>query len=211
MSQLFKVIKKTAWMVSVVAGLALFAGCVTTQTNPGSPSGTTPVVTTPDEPPSGLGLLQKGDMVSIAFSGVSNPPERFDGRINEKGCIELPYIGAVYAVGMSTAELQENIHTNYVPKYFVRLAVVVNSEQRYFTVDREVRTPNRFVYSGKITVLGAIAAANGFTDYADKRHVKLIRGSGEIHIVDCKKAEKDPKLDLPVYPYDKIIVDKSWY
>jgi len=64
-------------------------------------------------------------------------------------------------------------------------------------------------YTGKTTLLGAISAAGGFTDFAAKKRVQLTRQDGTILFEDCVKALKNPKLDLEVFPGDKITVDKE--
>lgn len=157
-----------------------------------------------------LGRLRPDDLVSVVFSGAPAPPDRFDGRVKEDGHISLPLVGIVLAAGKSTGELEKEIRDLYVPRFYVNLNVNVNSENRYFFVDREVKKPDRIVHSGKITVLQAIASAGGFTDFANKKKVQLIRANGEIHRVNCIKAQANPELDLPVFPGDKIIVPRRF-
>jgi polysaccharide export outer membrane protein len=157
-------------------------------------------------------LLRPDDMVIVEFAGVSMPPEKFQGRIKEDGTISLPLIQSVKAAGLTTGVLEKNIKEAYVPKFFsTNLAVNVNSESRFFTVDGDVRIPQRIVYAGQTTVLSAIASAGGFTDFANKKKVQLIRASGESKTINCLRARNNPKLDLPVYPFDKIIVPRRLY
>lgn len=154
------------------------------------------------------GRLNVGDYVSVSFSGVTTPPEKFDGKIKEDGTISLPLIGSVSANGKTTGELEDLIRSRYVPKYFNNLNVVVNSENRYYSVAGEVKMPSRQIYIGRTTVLSAVASAGGFTDFAAKHRVQLIRSDGKTLVVDCKKALKKPELDLEVYPLDRIWVPR---
>lgn len=179
----------------------LGSGCAT-----GNPTNTA-AVTDPANLPNSL---RPEDLVSVEFSGVTNPPEKFNGRIKEDGTISLPLIGQVVAAGKTTGDLEKEIHALYVPKLFVRLAVNVNSENRFYTVHGEVRNPSRQIYAGEMRILKAIASAGGFTDFARKTRVKLIRTNGQVIIVNCKQAEDQPDLDLPVYPGDKIIVPRRY-
>src|SRR5438309_8795666 len=89
-----------------------------------------------------------------------------------------------------------------------RSVVTVKLDERFYFVGGEIKVPNRQQYAGPTTVLGAIKAAGGFTDFANKNKVQLRRANGEIHIVDCKKAVQDTKLDLPVHPNDQVFVTK---
>jgi len=69
-----------------------------------------------------------------------------------------------------------------------------------------VRNPGRQVYIGATTVLKAIQSAGDFDDFAAKTRVEVTRTDGTFIKVNCIKAAKDPKLDLPIYPGDKINV-----
>lgn len=153
--------------------------------------------------------LRKDDMVQITFSGVPNPPPDHEERIKEDGTITLQLIGPIRAEGMSAGQLQKTIHDKYVPDYFHRLTVTVQTENRVFFVDGEVRQPNRYVYSGEMTVLRAIAAAGGFTDFAARRRVILTRPGKPPMEVDGDKAKRRPELDPPVYPGDRISVPRK--
>jgi polysaccharide export outer membrane protein len=91
---------------------------------------------------------------------------------------------------------------------FKKVTVVVKAGDRFYTVDGEVKGPDRKLYIGDTTVIRAIASAGGFTDFANRRKVKIIRASGQTEIIDCKKAE-DPKHDRRICPGDVIIVPRS--
>jgi polysaccharide export outer membrane protein len=182
----------------------MFTGCQNFSSSRSGAGGT-------NSPPAtdALARLRPGDQLSVVFSGVQVPPDKFEGRIKEDGCISLPYVGSVQASGKTTAELEEEVRSLYVPKYYAKhFTVVVNSENRFFYVDGEVRNPGRYVYAGEMAVLKAVASASGFTDFAKKRKVRLIRANGQKFVVDCIKAQNEPALDLPVYPNDKIIVPR---
>ena len=90
------------------------------------------------------------------------------------------------------------------------MTVTVKPEEstRWYYVDGEVKSPNRQIYTSRITVLKAIASAGGFTDFANKKKVKLTRVDGRTQIVNCVKALDNPSLDLEVYPGDKIHVPR---
>jgi protein involved in polysaccharide export with SLBB domain len=158
--------------------------------------------------PDPSGHLQPNDPLAISFSGVTNPPDRFDGKIDELGYIHLAYLNPILATGKTTAELQKEIHDLYVPGIFVRLSVNVDSPNRWFYVLGEVHSPSRQVHAGQMTILRAIATAGGFTDFARKTRVQLIRANNKTIVINCEKARDNPTLDLPVYPGDKIYVPR---
>jgi polysaccharide export outer membrane protein len=176
------------------------AGCATTGTNTGPATGAGKPEANPD-------ILRIGDLVGVTFQGAPDLTNH-EERIKEDGTITLKHIGSIKAAGMTVGGLQRDIHTAYVPKYYPNLVVTVRAEDRFFFVDGEVKVPNRYVYSGQQTVLRAIATAQGFTDFAAKDRVELTRVDGQKFVVDCKKAQRKPELDLPVYPGDRVMVPR---
>ena len=77
-----------------------------------------------------------------------------------------------------------------------------------FYVGGEVKNQGRISYIGPITVLKAIQSAGDFTDFAQRKRVKLTRLNGKTETINCIKAREDPRLDLPVFPGDTIHVPR---
>jgi len=192
-------------VVLAAAGLAL-GGCGTVD----STDAPAKVEAATAKPPEVGEELRAGDQVTVRFSGIVNPPKDHEERIKEDGYINLIYGGRIKAEGLTPGQLQKEIQ-DYYTKYYIDLTVTVTSENRFFYVYGEVRVPSRQVYATKITVLGAISACGGFTDFASRTKVKLTRANGEIKIINCKKAPKKSALDLEVYPGDKIEVPRRLY
>jgi protein involved in polysaccharide export with SLBB domain len=157
--------------------------------------------------------LRVGDGISVSFSGAPSTIPGIQTEIKGDGTIRLDLIGDVLADGKTPGELEKAIQTKYVPAYYTHLNVTVTPIARYFYVDGEVTggASGRIMYSGPITVTRAIAAAGGFNPFADRRHVRLYRVDGTLKIINCNKALDDPKLDLPVYPGDKVVVKRRFW
>ncbi|MCX8155201.1 MAG: polysaccharide export protein [Verrucomicrobiae bacterium] len=158
-------------------------------------------------------ILQVGDVVKISLEHPEwrgKPP--FEQRIKEDGTITLPYINSIQAARKSPSQLEKDIRNAYLEqKYYKHLSVIVMStENRFFFVYGIVKMPGRYPYVGDLTVTRAIATAGGFTEFSKKDNVTVTRQDGTIERVDCEKAEKNPGLDLPVYPGDTIIVQRRW-
>jgi polysaccharide export outer membrane protein len=164
-------------------------------------------------PPPGLAydVLRVGDKLTVRLSDIPNPPEPIEQRVREDGMITLTQGIQVVAANKKPADVEAAIIREYVPKFYTRITVSVKSEERAFYVDGEVKTPNRYVYAAEMTVLKAISVAGGFTEFANKTNVEVTRINGEKPIiVDCKKALRIPKLDIPIYPGDHVFVRKRW-
>jgi protein involved in polysaccharide export with SLBB domain len=207
MKAALKRVERVVFGLALVAAGLVMVGCGTVGTtdSPAKAAGTS------EKPPEVSEELRVGDSVTVKFSGILNPPKDHEERIKEDGYINLPYGCRIKADGLTTGLLQKQIKDYYVPTYYLDLTVTVTSENRFFYIGGEVRAPSRQIYATKITVLGAISSAGGFTDFASKTKVKLTRANGEIHIIDCKKAQTKPKLDLQVYPGDQIEVPRRLY
>jgi protein involved in polysaccharide export with SLBB domain len=208
----------------------LFAGCETTGGDAGysqvpgmeSPAqgGTSPgnTAATPTVPPNATPVakpegsaefIKVGDILIISFSDLPTPMPPFDQKVKDDGMITLIYNQPFHAAGKRTGDLEQEIRAFYVPAYFRNLTVTVRiSADRFFYVEGEVKLGSKFPYTGPITVSKAIAAAGGFTDFANKRKVKLIREDGRKQTVNYNKVLEHPELDPQVFPNDRIHVPR---
>jgi len=201
---------------------ALFTGCHSPAPGPflldnpqpraaaGAPA--TPARRLVPPPPNGADVasFHVGDTVIVSYSGAPNIIPDHAESIKEDGTIFLDNIGKVYAVGKTTGELQNEIHDDYVPKYYVRLTVTVKSGDRVYYVGGEVSSHgSRQLYVDGTTVTKAIQSAGGLTDFANHGKVWLTHtGTGQRIQVNYDEALKNPAKDPPVYPDDQINVDK---
>ena len=153
--------------------------------------------------------LNAGDLITVVFSDTPTPTTPFEERVKDDGTVTLLYNQTFQVVGKTRTQLEKEIRARYVPDYYRNLTVTVKPLERFYYVNGEVKMPSRQPYPGEITVLKAIASAQGFTDFANKKKVRLTRADGRTIIVNCEKALEDAALDLPVYPGDKINVPRS--
>ena len=199
-------VSSKALVFSLFAGCAILAGCG------GSPEANVgPDVPTPAPAGQGGGRFSVNDKVKVQIKDTPDTQLQLPHvvQIRENGMITLPYIGDVKADGKTSSELQKDITAKFVPAFFTRVTVTVEPDERYYFVGGEVKQESQRAYLGTITVTRAIRASGGFTDFADKKKVKLTRASGEVLEVNVPKAMKDPRLDPLVYPGDQIHVPRS--
>jgi len=84
------------------------------------------------------------------------------------------------------------------------------AEPARVSIGGDVKSPQLLSYSPDLTVLRAINAAGGFTEYASPSKVKLLR-HGQAIEVDVKAIRKNPSLDIPLQPGDSIEVPRTWF
>jgi polysaccharide export outer membrane protein len=160
-----------------------------------------------------LPRLAVGDTVSVTLSGPADLPATPEEKpIQSDGTISMKDIGRVQAAGRTPGQLEDDIKKMYVPAYYTHLTVTVQtSSHRVYFVRGEVKMPNQIEYLSPTTVTKAIAAAQDFTDYADRKHVVLIRQDGRRFTLNCRRILQGKDPDPPVFPGDQIEVPRRFY
>lgn len=160
--------------------------------------------------------LRPGDSIVIRISGV--PAEEVTNfassfSIGDNGNVNLPFIGEVRAAGKRPSTLQKDIESAYRtaeiythPTIQVSANMTDGTSTQVLFVSGEVKTPNRYTLSPGMNVGTAITTAGGFTDFADPKHVKLIRNGRAVEL-DCRRADSPGSL-TPVQPGDQITVSQ---
>jgi polysaccharide export outer membrane protein len=168
-----------------------------------------PAVITPSMDTSDL--LRGGDTLIIRLTGVPTPDQGiFEVKIDEGGKISMPHIGSLPAANSTTVQLKKIIEETYVKEeIFTNPNVTVDlKEQRFVDVTGEVRMPQRVPYTKDLTAMGAVAACGGFTDFANRRRVRLTQG-GVTREFNARDIQADQGRDIKLKPNDKIQVDRS--
>jgi polysaccharide export outer membrane protein len=155
--------------------------------------------------------IRVGELLTIELLDIG-APTKIEQTVGEDKTITLPLLPErIPAAGKKVNDLQDDIHDRYVPRYYKRMTVNIKRENRYFFVGGQVKNPSQRVYTGDMTLMRAIKSAGDFTDYADRRHVKILRSNGVQESVDAKAIIKNPKKDVPIYPGDTIDVPLRIY
>jgi protein involved in polysaccharide export with SLBB domain len=160
--------------------------------------------------------LRPGDPLEIRVGGVPNEEQLQVNNtytIDATGSVNLPYINKVKAEGLTPAELSRAIEEAYrANKIYTNpnITILMQPTARYVNVGGSVRNPTRVPFTEDMTLLTAINAAGGFNDFADQRHVRLLRGN-EAKIYDVRQFRRDPSLDVRLRPGDRIEVPQSFF
>jgi len=197
-------------------GLVLFAGCKMLSSDPDFPdvpvktasaggADATPAISNKDN---GAELIHVGDSLTVIFSDLPTTQPQLQVQVDENGKITLIENQTFTAAGKTRAELEREIRVRYVPDKFKKMTVTITRPERLFYVGGEVKNPGRQSYIGPITVLKAIQSAGDFTDFAQRKRVKLTRLNGKSETINAFKAREHPELDLPVFPGDTIHVPR---
>jgi polysaccharide export outer membrane protein len=135
--------------------------------------------------------------------------EEFQLMVNERGNVVLPFIGEVGAAGRTSSELEREIQRAYIEQEIYRSVTVnVIVPAQSFFVQGEVRAPQRYPIIAGMTLMQAIAAAGGYTEFADRKRVMLTR-AGVVRTINMREIERDPRLDITIESGDVIRVPRS--
>lgn len=120
--------------------------------------------------------------------------------------ISFPLIGAVEAQGMTASELAAALTARLGDGYLrdPKVAVEVLTYRPFYILG-EVNKPGQYDYSQGMTILQAIATAEGFTYRANKKTILLKRAGSE--------QEVSTKItpSLPVRPGDTIRIAERYF
>jgi protein involved in polysaccharide export with SLBB domain len=196
---------KTFVYFGALLACSLLTGC-------GGMGGSQPSPTSLFQGPAPMDVMRVGDKITVRLSGVPD-----DGFFNElqippSGDISVPLLTQPFqAAGRTTAQLSADISNAYKnQKIYTNPVVTVIPEERYINVGGEVRGPSNVVYRPDSTVLSTINSCGGFTEYAKRQAVRVLRGKQVIY-VDCVKAATTPGADPAVYPGDQIYVPRTMF
>lgn len=143
-----------------------------------------------------------------------NPELSIDVPVRPDGRISVPLLGDVEAAGATTAELRDVIAeqlAEYITAPDVTVIVVaINSKQIYLV--GEVLRATALQLTVDMRVLDAIAAVGGFTPFANKRNIRILRRQGDGSVVEYRfnynsfLRGKDTESNIQLLPGDTIVV-----
>lgn len=158
-------------------------------------------------------ILKRGDRIVVDLRGIPMP-ESIKGEIDDLG-LNLPLIGRIKIDGKTTFEAEKLIEKAYIEGgFYMKINVIVTSQDDEYFVTGEVNRQGQFMLTGDRTLLQAISSAGGYTDFAKKSRVKVMRGQGkekQILYFDCEKIELGHEKDPLIKPGDLIEVPRRLF
>lgn len=154
--------------------------------------------------------LNVGDRVKIIYSDIPNVVAPTEQQIPTNRKIVLHLNLEVEFVGKTKTELEREIRDLYINKgYYKNINIAIEVPLRPISIGGEVRAPSTYAHQANLTLTKAINMAGGFTEYAYRKKIHVFRSDGTKFDVDYRRAVKDPAADKPIYPGDRIHVDRS--
>lgn len=148
--------------------------------------------------------LGAGDKIRVI---VYNEPQLSgDFSVSSDGDISLPLIGTVKVAGKPIERVSQEVQARLSDGYLrdPRVSMEVATYRPFFILG-EVRSPGQFPYLSGLTVMNAIATAQGYTPRARKSTVRIRRFG------DQYEQEYVLTPDLRVFPGDTIRLTERFF
>lgn len=134
--------------------------------------------------------------------------------VSPRGTLFMPLIGEVEVENLTTRQIEQKLMKLYETDYLKNPYITVSVLSRRYYVLGEVKAPGAYPMVGNVTALTAITQAGGFTDYAAKNRVSVIRNQNNVKEtipVNLDKIIKhgDASEDVILQPGDVVHVPES--
>ena len=193
---------------ALMAGAALSA-CATRSAAPPAVL-PTPVVQQAPQPTYRIGPF---DQLQVNVFGV--PELSGAAQVDGDGQLNLPLVGAVEALGRTPPQLAVEVERAYATRYVrdpnVTIQITTPQSQRV-VVSGEVREAGVFPVQGRLTLVQAIAQAQGLSDNANAGNVVVLRQTGGQQTAarfDLREIQAGRLADPELAPGDTVIVDTA--
>ena len=156
-------------------------------------------------------LIGAGDILEILV--WKEPDLSRTVRVRPDGKISLPLVDDVRAAGNITVQLKDQITKallNYIDNPTVYVMLQENRSKKVYVVGL-VAAPGEYLLEKPTTVLQAIATAGGFTEWAKKDEIVILRHAKEEQSriefnYELVVSGKDIKQNILLSPDDVIII-----
>ena len=154
------------------------------------------------------------DELTITVFGIQELTDR-ELQVDAGGFISFPLAGSIQAAGMVPRQIEDEITRRLVAKHVRNPEVSVNltkTVSQLVTVDGQVTKPGLYPALGDLTLMKAIAQAEGTTEFAKLEDVVVFRTVGDQRyaaLYNLGSVRRGYYEDPEVYAGDVIVVGES--
>jgi polysaccharide export outer membrane protein len=158
--------------------------------------------------------LKSGDRIALSIGGIPDADVTQISKVysvSDGGTINLVHIGEVRAAGLKPSVLQRAIEQIYIEReVYTRPTITISIDggeapSRMVYVVSGCKKNGPVAYNAGMSIMKAVSAAGGFSDFAHPGKTKLIR-NGATTEINLKDISADPSRDIKLQPEDQIIV-----
>ncbi len=154
------------------------------------------------------------DKLNIDVFGSEELSKR-EVQVDASGRITFPLIGTIAVAGKTPEEVGVAMADLFRGRYIHDPQVTVNLKEivsQTVTIGGEVKKPGVYPIVGKMTLMTALASAEGWTDVSAKGNVVVFRTVGKVDyaaIYNAKAIERGTYSDPEIYASDIVMVGES--
>jgi polysaccharide export outer membrane protein len=156
-------------------------------------------------------VIGADDQLSVVFWGDKEMSG--DVVVRPDGKISLPLLNEIQAAGLTPDQLRAHLVTaasKYIEEPNVTVVVKAIHSRNVF-ITGNVTKPGTYALDANMTVLQLIALAGGLQEYADAKHIVVIRKDGgrqqyfHFNYKDVLR-QKNPQQNIVLLPGDTVVV-----
>ena len=159
-------------------------------------------------------LVGPYDRLTIDVFGIEELSQR-DVQVDASGRISFPLAGTLEVAGKSPSEIEQLLRTSLAARYVRDPQVIVNLKEtisQVVTVESEVKKPGLYPVVGRMTLLRAVAVAEGTTEFSKLSQVvvfRTVKGQQLAALYSLKQIRVGAYEDPEVYANDVVVVGDS--
>jgi polysaccharide export outer membrane protein len=163
--------------------------------------------------PSRAHLIGPYDRLSVEVLGL--PDLTRTVQVDTAGQISYPMVGTISVAGSTASGLADTLREALRARYIRDPQVTVNvseSPSQTFTVDGQVEEPGPYPIVGRMTLMRAVARAQGTSEFASLRYVVVFRtvgGQQMAALYDLAVIRNGAYDDPAIFANDVVVVGES--
>jgi polysaccharide biosynthesis/export protein len=158
-------------------------------------------------------VIGANDLISVDVYNLAEVTREV--RVDSEGRVSLPLAGTMNVAGRTLNEVQEMVRDRLRASYVRDPKVAVNVREfasRTIALDGEVDRPGVYPVIGRLTMIRAVALAQGTSDFAQDSNVVVLRtvnGQEMAAVYNLGAIRAGAYKDPEVFARDRIIVGDS--
>ncbi|WP_367276076.1 polysaccharide biosynthesis/export family protein [uncultured Sphingorhabdus sp.] len=159
-------------------------------------------------------LIGAFDKLTIDVFGIEELSKK-EVQTDASGRISFPLAGVIEAAGKTPGEIEEEIEARLRTRYVRDPQVTVNLQEtvsQVITVDGQVKKPGLYPVVGKMTLMRAVATAEGTAEFAKLDDVvifRTVKGQQLAALYNLKAIRRGNYQDPEVFANDVVVVGDS--
>ena len=135
-------------------------------------------------------------------------------QVDASGELALPLIGSLAVSGKAPADIAREVETRLRGRYIrdPKVTVTLDTANQVVTVDGQVARPGLYPVVGRMTLIRAVASAQGLTQDANTNYVVVFRQVSGVQyaaLYDLRAIRNGQYADPEIYANDVVTVGQS--